>query len=146
MWELCCEESWAPNNWHFWTLVLEKNPESPIHSKESNQAILKEIRPWCSLEGIILKLKLQYFGHLIRRVDSGNYWCWEGLGAQRKGDDRIWDGWRASPTRRMWVWVNSGSFWWTGKPGVLQSMGLQRVGHDWATELNWMRGKLNSTF
>ena len=63
-------------------------------------------------------------------------WCWEGLGAG-EGDDRGWDGWMASPTRWTWVWVNSGSWWWTGWPGVLWFMGLQRIGHDWATELNW---------
>ena len=61
-------------------------------------------------------------------------WFWEGLGAGEEGDDRGWDGWMASPTRWTWVWVNSGSWWWTGRPGVLQFMGLQRVGHDWATE------------
>ena len=64
-------------------------------------------------------------------------WCWEGLGAGGEGDDRGWDGWMASPTRWTWVWVNSGSWWWTGKPGVLQFMGSQRVGPNWATELNW---------
>ena len=64
-------------------------------------------------------------------------WCWERLKAGGKGDDRGWDGWLASPTRWTWVWVNSGSWWWTGKPGELQSMESQRVGHDWATELNW---------
>ena len=64
-------------------------------------------------------------------------WCWEGLGAGGEGDNRGWDGWMASPTRWMWIWVNSGSWWWTGRPGVLQFMGLQRVWHDWATELNW---------
>ena len=64
-------------------------------------------------------------------------WCWEGLGAGGKGDDRGWDGWIASPTWWTWVWVNSGSWWLTGRPGVLQFMGSQRVGHDWATELNW---------
>ena len=64
-------------------------------------------------------------------------WCWEGLGAGGEGDDRWWDGWMASPTRWTWVWVNSVSWWWTGRPGVLQFMGLQRVRHDWATELNW---------
>ena len=64
-------------------------------------------------------------------------WCWEGLGAGGEGDDRGWDGWMASPTHWTWVWVNSGSWWWTGRPGVLQFMGSQRVGHDWATELNW---------
>ena len=65
-------------------------------------------------------------------------WCWEGLGAGGEGDDRGWDGWMASLTRWTWVWVNSGSWWWTGRPGVLQLMGSQRVGHDWATELNWI--------
>ena len=64
-------------------------------------------------------------------------WCWEGLGAGGEGDDRGWDGWMASLTRWTWVWVNSGSWWWTGRPGVLQLMGSQRIGHDWATELNW---------
>ena len=64
-------------------------------------------------------------------------WCWEGLGAGVKGDDRGWDGWMASQTRWTCVWVNSGSWWWTGRPGVLQFMGSQRVRHDWATELNW---------
>jgi len=64
-------------------------------------------------------------------------WCWERLRAEGEGDDRGWDGWIASLTQWTWVWVNSGSWWWTGRPGVLQSMELQRVGHDWATELNW---------
>ena len=64
-------------------------------------------------------------------------WCWEGLGAGGEGDDRGWDGWMASPTRWAWVWVNSGSWWWTGRPGVPWFMGLQRVRHDWVTELNW---------
>ena len=92
----------------------------------------------------MLKLKLQYFGHLMRRVDS-----WEktlmlgGVGAGGEGDDRGWDGWMASPTRWAWVWVNSGSWWWTGGPGVLRFMGSQRFRHDWVTtELNWHPAKL----
>ena len=64
-------------------------------------------------------------------------WCWEGLRAGEEGDDRGWDGWMASQTRWTWVWVNSGRWWWAGRPGVLRFMGSQRVGHDWATELNW---------
>ena len=67
-------------------------------------------------------------------------WCWERLKARGEGDDRGWDGWMASPTQWTWVWVNSGSWWWTGRPGVLQSMGSKRVRHDWATELNWTVG------
>ena len=82
----------------------------------------------------MLKLKLQYFGHHMQRADSlEKTWCWERLRAGGKGDDRGWDGWMASLTQ----WVNSRSWWWTGRPGVLQFMGLQRVRHDWATELNW---------
>ena len=110
----------------------------PWTAKRSSQSILKEISPGISLEGMMLKLKLQYFGHLMRRVDSlEKLWCWEGLGAGGEGDDRGWDGWMASLTRRTWVWVNSGSWWWTGRPGVLRFVWSQRVGHDWATELNW---------
>ena len=64
-------------------------------------------------------------------------WCWERLRAGGEGEDREWDGWMASPTQWTWVWVDSRSWWWTGRPGVLQFMGSQRVGHDWVTELNW---------
>ena len=70
MWELDCEESWVPKNWCFWTVVLEKTIESPLDCNRSYQSILKEICPGCSLEGLILKLKLQYFGHLMWRADS----------------------------------------------------------------------------
>ena len=98
--------------------------------------MLKEISPGCSLEGLMLKLKLQYFCHLMRRVDSLGK-TWKGLGAEGEGYDRGWDGWMASLTRWTWVWVNSGSWWWTGRPGMLWFMGSQRVGHNWATELNW---------
>ena len=113
----------------------------PWTARRSNQSILKEISPGISLEGVMLKLKFQYFGHLMWRVDSlEKLWCWEGLGARREGDDRGWDVWMASLTRWTWVWVNSGSWWWTGRPGVLRFMGSQRVGHDWVTELNWTDG------
>ena len=99
---------------------------------------LMEIIIVVSLEGMMLKLKLLYFGHLVWRVDSlEKLWCWEGLGAGGEGDDRGWDGWMASRTRWTCVWVNSGSWWWTGRPGMLWFMGSQRVEHDWATELNW---------
>ena len=83
------------------------------------------------------KLKLQYFGHLMQRVDSlEKTLMLGGIGAGGEGDDRGWDGWMASLTRWTWVSVSSGSWWWTGRPGVLRFMGSQRVGHDWATELN----------
>ena len=110
----------------------------PWTARRSNQSILKEISPGCSLEGMMLKLKLQYFGHLMRRVDSLEKTLrLGGIGAGGEGDDRGWDGWMASPTRCTWVWVNFGSWWWTVRPGMLPFMGTQRVGHSRATELNW---------
>ena len=102
----------------------------PWTARRSNQSILKKISPEYSLEGLILKLKLQYFGHLIGKD-------WERLKVGGEGDDRTWDVWMVSPTWWTWVWLSSRSWWWTRKPGMLQSMGSQRVGHDWATELNW---------
>ena len=109
----------------------------PWTARRSNQSILK-ISPGCSLEGLMLKLKLQYFGHLMWRVDSlEKTLMLGGIGGRRRRDDRRWDGWMASPTQWTWVWVNSGSWWWTWRPGVLRFMGLQRVGHDWATDLIW---------
>ena len=76
--------------------------------------------------------------HLMQRTDLKRPWCWERLKVGGEGDARGWDGWMASPTQWTWVWVNSGSWLWTQKPGALQSMGSQRVGYDWATELNWV--------
>ena len=111
----------------------------PWTARRSNQSILK-ISPGCSLEGLMLKLKLQYFSHLIWRADtSEKTLCSERLRAGGEGDDRGWDGWMASLTQWTWVWVDSGSWWWTGRPGMLRFMGSQRVGRlsDW-TELNWM--------
>ena len=104
----------------------------PWTARRSNQSMLKEISPGCSLEGLMLKLKRQYFGHLMWRADFywKRPWCWERLKAGVEGDDRGWDDWIASLTQWTWVWVNSGSWWWTRRPGVLQSMGSQRVRHD----------------
>ena len=114
----------------------------PWTARRSNQSILKEISPVCSLVGLVLKLKLQYFGHLMRRDDSFEKTLMLGkIKGRRKGDDR-WDGWMASPTQWTRVWVDSGSWWWTGRPGVLQSTGSQRVRCDWATELNWTETKV----
>ena len=108
----------------------------PWTAKRSNQSILKEISPGCSLEGLMLKPKLQYFGHLMWRTDSLEKTLMLGkIEGRREGDDRGWVGWMASPTQWTWVWASSGGWWWTGKAGVLQSMELQRVGHDWVTEL-----------
>ena len=111
----------------------------PWAARRSKQSILKEISPEYSLERLMLKLKLQYFGHLMRRTDSSEKTLkQEKIEGRGEGDDRGWDGWMASPTQWTWVWVRSESWWWTGKPGVLQSTGLQRIRHDWATQLNWI--------
>ena len=109
----------------------------PWTARRSNQSILKDISPGCSLKELMLKLKLQYFGHLMQRTDSFEKTLMLGkLRTGREGDNRGWDGRMASPTRWKWVWVDSGSWWWTGRPGLLWFMGSQRVGHDLATELN----------
>ena len=112
----------------------------PWIARRSNQSILKDFSTEYSLEELILKLKLQSegFGHLIWRTDSlVNKWCWEKLKAG-EGDNRGWDGWMASLTQCTWVWASSRSWWWTGKPGRVHSMRSQRVGHDWATDLNYI--------
>ena len=110
----------------------------PWTGRRSNQSILKEISPGCSLEILMLKLKLQYFGHLMRKADSfektlmlGNT---EGRRRREQQSMRWLDGITNSWT---WIWVDSRSWWWTGKPGVLQFMGSQRVGHNCVIELNW---------
>ena len=133
-------ESWSikkakhqRKNWSFWPVVLEKTLESHLDNKEIQPVHLKGNQSWKFI-GRMLKLKFQYFRSLTQLKRP---WCWERLKAGGEGDDRGWDGWMASPTQWTWVWVSSGSRWWTGKPGMMQSMGLQRVIHDWATELNW---------
>ena len=137
MWKLDCEESWVPKNWCFWTVVLEKTLESPLDCKEvqpvhpKNQSWVFIGRTDAEADSNTLAISRTELTHWKRP------WCWEGLGAEGKGDDRGWDDWMASPTQWIWVWVDSGSWWWTGRPGVLWFMGSQRVGHDWATELNW---------
>ena len=105
----------------------------PWIARRSNQSILKEISPEYSLE------ELMWANTLATWCEDLTYskrpWCWERLKAGGEGDNRGWDGWMASSTQYTWVWASSGSWWWTVKPGVLQSMELQRVGHNWGTEL-----------
>ena len=106
----------------------------PWTARRSNQSILKEISPEYSLEGLMLKLKLQYFGHLMWRTDSlEKTLMWERLKAG-EGDNRRWDGWMASPAQWTWVWESFGRWWRTEKPGVLQSMESQKDQHSWATK------------
>ena len=134
-WTVKKAERWRIDAFELW--CRRRLLRVPWTARRSNQFILK-ISPGCSLEGMMLKLKLQYFGHLMRSwligkdSDAGR-----DLGAGGEGDNGRWDGWMASLTQWTWVWVNSGSWWWTGRLGVLRFMGSQRVKHDWATELNW---------
>ena len=112
----------------------------PWTARRSNQSILKEINPEYSLKRLMLKLKLQYFGHLIWRTDSLEKTLMLGKieGGRRRGQQRLrWDGWMAPPTRWTWVWASSRSWWWTGKPSMLQSTGSQRVRRDWVIELKF---------
>ena len=110
----------------------------PWAAMRSNQSIPKKINPEYSLEGLMLTLKLQYLPTWCKELTNWKRpWCWERVKAGREGDDRGWDGWMASLTQCTWVWASSGREWRTGKPGVLQSTELQRVGHNWATEQSW---------
>ena len=111
----------------------------PWTARRSNQSILKEISPGCSWKDWCWSWNSSTSATWCKELTRlTRPWCWERLRARGEGDNRGWDGWMASPTRWTWVWVDSGSWWWTGRPGVLRFMGLQRVGHDWVTELNWM--------
>ena len=108
----------------------------PWTARRSSQSIQKEINPECSLEGLMLKLKLHILATWCEELTHlKRPWCWEILKAGGEGDDRGWDDWVASPIQRTWVWVNSRRWRWTGSPGVLWFMGSQRVGHDCTTEL-----------
>ena len=129
MWELDYKESWAQKNWCFWTVMLEKTLESPLDCRE--------ISPDYSLKGLMLEMNSNTLATWCEKLTHQKRpWCWERLKAGGEGDNRGWDDWMASPTLWTWVWVRSGSWWWTGKPGVLQPMRSQRVRHNWATELS----------
>jgi len=118
------EDSWE-------SLGLQGDPTSPFWRRSALGFLWKE---WCwSWNSSTLSTSCKELTHWKR------LWCWEGLGAGGEGDDRGGNGWMASLTGWTWVWVNSGRWWWTGRPGVLWFMGSQRVGHDWATELNWTK-------
>ena len=110
----------------------------PWTARRSNQSILKEISPGCSLEGMMQSWNCSTLATSCEELTHWKrLWCGKGLGAGGEGDDRGWDGWMASPTWWTWVLMNSRSWWWTERPGMLRFMGSQRVGHDWATKWNW---------
>ena len=112
--------------------VLEKTLESPLDCKEIQWVNPKGNKSW------IFIVRTDTLSTWCEQLTPWRRpWCWARLKAGREGDDREWDGWMALPTRWMWVWASSGSWWWTGKPGMLQSMGSQKVRYDWTTELNW---------
>ena len=137
MWELDCKESWAPKNWCFWNVVLEKTLESPLDCKE-----IQPVHP----KG---DLSLMFIGRSDAEAETPVLWPADAkrwlicktlmlgkIEGGEEGDGRGWGSWMTSLTRWTWVWVNSGSWWWTGRPGILQSTGSQRVPHDSATELS----------
>ena len=136
MWELDCEEGWTPKNWCFWTVVLEKSLKSPLDCKEIQLVHLKGSQSWIFIGRTDVEAKTL----ILWPPDEKNWLIGKDPDARKdwrqkeKGtteDEMV--GWHHRLSGR--VWVSPGSWWWTGKPGVLQSMGLQRVGHDWMTEL-----------
>ena len=146
MWELDYKESWAPKNWCFWTVVLDKTLESPLDCKEIQPIHPKGNQSWI----FIGRTDAEAETPILRPPDAKSWLIWKDPDAgkdwrQEEKGTTGWDGWMASLTQSTWVWVNSGSWWWTGRPGVLQSMGSQRVGtwlRDW-TELKKARQNLH---
>ena len=127
---LCKAKHWRIDVFELW--YWRRLLRVPWTARRSNQSILKEISPGCSLEGLMLKLKLQYFAHLMRRTDSFEKTLMLG---KIEGDNRGWNCWMASPTWWTWIWTSFSSWWWTERPSVLQSLGSQIVRHNWMTEL-----------
>ena len=135
-------ESWIIDAFELW--CWRRLLRVPWTVRRSNQSILKEISPGWSLEGMVLSWNSSTLATSCKELTHWKrLWCWEGLGAGGEENNRGWDGWMASPTQWTWVWVNSGSWWWTGRPGMLQFMESQRVRHNWPTELNWTELKRN---
>ena len=138
MWELDIEDGWALKNWCFWTVVLEKTLESPLDCKEIQLVHSERDQPWDFFGGYDARAETPVLWPPHAKswltgkdCDAGRDWGQEEKGAT---EDEMAG---ASLTRWTWVWVNSGNWWWTGRPGVLQFMGSQRVSHNWVTELNW---------
>ena len=137
MWELDYKDSLSPKNWCLWTMVLEKTLESHLDCKVIHPVHPKGDQSWV----FIGRTDVEGETPILWPPAAESWLIWKDPDAGKMpggdGDDRGWDGWMASPTQWTWVWVNSGSWWWTGRPGVLRFLGSQRVRHDWATEMNW---------
>ena len=141
MWEVDYNESWVQRNWCFWTVVLEKTLESPLDCKKIQPVHPRGDQSWVFLGRTDIEAETP----ILWLPDAKSWLIWKDpllppskrLKVGGKADNRGWDGWMAFPTQWRWVWVNSGSWWWTGRPGMLWSIGARRVGHDSATELNW---------
>ena len=139
MWELDYKESRVPKNWCFWTVVLKKTLESPLNCKKIKPVNPKGNQSWIVIGRTDAEAETPIFWrpgakNLLLGKDP---WCLARRKAGGERNDRGWDGWMASLTQWKWVWVDSGSWWWTGRPGMLQSIGSQTVGHNWVTERNW---------
>ena len=138
MWEFDHKESSALKNWCFWTMVLEKTLESPLDCKKIQPVHRKGDESWVFIGRTDVET-----GTLKLWPPDAKSWSLEKtlmlgkIEGRGEGDNRGWDGWMASLTQWTWVWVDSGGWWWTGRPGMLRFMGSQRVRHDWVTELNW---------
>ena len=142
MWELDCKESWAQKNWCFWTVMLQKTLESPLDWEEIKPVNPKGNQPWI----FIGRTNAEAEAPILWSPDELTHWkrpqWWERLKAGEEGDDRGWDGWMVSLIQWKWVWASSRRWWRTGKPGMLQSTGSQRVRHDWATKQQPVPGGL----
>ena len=142
-WTINKAEHWRTDAFELW--CWRRFLRVPWTTRRSNQSILKEITPEYSLEGLMPKLELHTLATWCKELTHCKRpWFWERLKAEEV-DDRWWDGWMASQTPCTRVWVSSGSWWWMGKPGMLQSMGSQRVGRDLGTELHWTELKWDMT-
>ena len=131
MWDLDYKESWALKYWCVWTMVLENTLESPLDFKEIQPVHPKRNQSWIFIEKNSWSWNSNTLATWYKELTHlKKPWCWERLKVGGEGDDTGWDGWMASPTQWTWIWINSGTWWWKGRSGMLQSMGSQRVGHD----------------
>ena len=147
MWKLDYKEDWALKNWCLRSVVLEKTLQSPLACKEIQPVHPKGDQSWMFIgrTDVEAETPILWPPYAKSWLIWKRPWWWERLRAGGEGNDGGWNGWMASPTQWTWVWVNSGRWWWTARPGVLQFMGLRRVGHDWVTELNWTDDYVNYT-